>query len=283
MKLIKDLYLEHIRSVKENGKDERAVSLNEKLGTDFNPKSKYFLFNGNPKAKTVFVMLNPGTDKDNEMFSTKAFKDKSAKDIVEEIIKSNEEYAITDYDRLDNFDTKQSAFFNDWENTGIDIIKNFWETDKKENPEVWKDAKRNVLKDKLQLELIPYGSRKFAGLFNSQKLADKNVPHILEYVENLFKIITEHERNIVLFGSKQFYYIFKALKKLGWNVDILHNEVKFEIEGLKNKATFSVFEIEYNNKKIKAGIAHTFPNQSLPNAYKQMSLYGKKCFEIYNK
>ena len=283
MKFVESLYTEHVKSIREHGVDQKALLLNQNLKATFNVKSKYFLFNGDLQAKTVFVMLNAGVSKDNNRICEGDLHTKSNEEIAKEIMEFSRNYAISDYERLDNFDLKQSAFLNNWEDTGIEIIKNFWEKDKKENEEVWKDAKRNILRDKLQLELIPYGSAEFVKLFDSQKLANKNVPYITEYLENIFKIITAYDRNIILFGSKQFYFIFKALKKIGWEISLLNDTESFSIEGLKNKVSFSVFEIEYNNKTFRAGIANSFPRRDLPNAYKQMALYGEKCFEIYTK
>ena len=37
-----------------------------------------------------------------------------------------------------------------------------------------------------------------------------------------------------------------------------------------------------NGKIQKAIIAHTFPNQSLPNAYDKMEKYGSFCFNVWN-
>ena len=79
---------------------------------------------------------------------------------------------------------------------------------------------------------------------------------------------------------------------------------KWEIEGVNNddnkKSTNKVFDQKDGKERLasctpitirqkdndelrNAIIAHTFPNQSLPNAYEKMEEYGRFCFEEWKK
>lgn len=54
----------------------------------------------------------------------------------------------------------------------------------------------------------------------------------------------------------------------------------------ETKAYCTPITITYNKgvamKSIHAVIAHTFPNNALPNAYDKMKEYGEFCFKCYN-
>lgn len=45
----------------------------------------------------------------------------------------------------------------------------------------------------------------------------------------------------------------------------------------------TIRQIDDNGNQQNAIIAHTFPNQSLPNAYEKMEEYGRFCFDEWKK
>lgn len=274
---------EHIRkdlfSLYENNVIEKADQINAAIGSKAfceNMPPMYFV--GNLNAKTVLVMLNPGAEDRSFNFkngykSNFANFDQYYSDYLDSMIN----YGNRDFERMDNFDLKQAAFLYHFNDSGIEIPENFWSSH-----ELKKDAKRNVLQNKLQMELIPYHSRTFSGLFDSASRAQQNVHLVQNEIERLFNTIIETERQYVVFCSKQFYYIFNALSLLNstkWDIinDVVHRKQIGKLTFSFNKGTFT-----YSNKTVHFGIAHSFASQALPNAIDKMAEYGKFCFDLYN-
>ena len=90
------------------------------------------------------------------------------------------------------------------------------------------------------------------------------------FYDNLFKQYNEWEKRkweITIYKKKDTNTVFdqKAGKK----------------ERLAYCTPITIRQID-NGKQQNAIIAHTFPNQSLPNAYERMEEYGKFCFDEWN-
>ena len=152
---------------------------------------------GDRNAKTIMVMLNPGSDvvraNQNLMDDIAKLSMSDAKDI-ENYHNGCIHFGHDDRGRKDNFDLKQAFFIHKWKNTGISLPRDFCH---KSTHQTLLDAKEAVLTQKLQLELIPYPSRSFSN-FNPQKI------HLLvSFVENLFDEIFSQERKYVIFCSKK--------------------------------------------------------------------------------
>ena len=253
----------------------------------------------------------------------------SREDFISTYKEDSINYGKIDEDRADNFDLKQAAFLKHWEKCGVDFVgfldddykklvddykklvdnyKNYKklrtadkeeidkkkkeiEKNKEEIDKKNKKAKRNVLMEKLSLDLIPYASRKFEGI-NSEQM------HLLfPYLETLFHEIFRKERKYVIFCSGFYDNLFKKYNK--WE------KGKWIIEGVDNddniKFTNTVFDKKNGKERLasctpititcrkdkciqqNAIIAHTFPNQSLPNAYERMEEYGRFCFDEWKK
>ena len=96
-------------------------------------------------------------------------------------------------------------------------------------------------------------------------------------LEEIFRV----ERTYVIFASAKFEELFNEYNKSQPNTfDIpIKEESKRLTPKLSGKC--KVIEINYNGKKKKALIAHTFPHQALPNAYDLMEKYGEFCYETY--
>ena len=276
-------------------------------------------FAGKRDADTVMLMLNPGQDvvlANNPMITferiergkkiEKGININSLNDFISSYKEDSINYGDIDKDRADNFDLKQAAFLKPWHGWD-EVFAGFLDDNykklgtskedvaKKDN--INKDAKKKVLMQKLSMDLIPYASRKFDGI-------DPNQIHLLfPYLETLFDEIFKKEREYVIFCSAFYDNLFKQYNK--WE------ERKWEIEGLDNKKhTNKVFDqkngkkerLAYctpiiihqkdngrkqpekdNGRKQHAIIAHTFPNQSLPNAYEKMEKYGRFCFDVWKE
>lgn len=274
--------IEHIRadllSLYEINKIEKADRLNTALGKKaFCENMNPMYFSGDLNAKTILIMLNPGAESREYSFEK---NDKSRYKNFDEYFKTYMDkminYGKYDFNRMDNFDLKQAAFLYHFKDSGIEIPQNFWV-----NQELKKEAKKNVLLNKLQMELIPYPSRTFSGLFDSASKAQKNIYFIEENIERLFNVILETERRYVVFCSKQFYHIFNALKTINPQKWKIKNGLVYRSKIGKLNLAYNNVNIEHNNETIKAGIAHSFASQALPNAIDKMSEYGKFCFETF--
>ena len=256
-------------------------------------------FAGKRDADTVMLMLNPGQDVSlaNNPITTydrikKGINIDSPKDFISTFIDNSIRYGDIDKDRADNFDLKQAAFLKHWDKCGVDFAgflddgykklgKSEEDVTKKEN--INKEAKRNVLMQKLSLDLIPYASRKF-GDVKSDKME-----FLFPYMETLFHEIFSKKdgRKYVIFCSDFYERLFKNYnkwEKRNWEIDRLNSKRKENSGVLKNKVYCRPITIRQikGDKKQNAIIAHTFPNQSLPNAYERMEEYGKFCFDEWN-
>ena len=239
-------------------------------------------FTGKRDAVTVMVMLNPGGSviSHNNPFATELTltnlgmpSSSSLVDFVQSFMDGSEKFGDIDKDRLDNFDIKQAAFLKPWHRSGVKIPDPF---PTKDDKNLLKEAKRNVLMQKLQLELIPYASREFKDI-------DKNkIKYLFPYVETLFEEIFTHQRTYVIFCSDFFDKLFKEYNKAPNLGSIDFDEKKNKILFKKNRRAYCTpIRIHYKGNSIKALIAHTFPNKSLPNAYNLMEQYGAFCYDKF--
>ena len=147
------------------------------------------------------------------------------------------------------------------------------------------DAKRNVLMDKLSMDLIPYASRKFEGI-NS-----KQMQLLFPYLETLFHEIFRTKRKYVIFCSAFYNDLFKQYNKYSkrenrkWEILNVVNKPISSDDVFENKSAYCtpiIIHQKKDNGRIQpAIIAHTFPNQSLPNAYEKMEEYGRFCFKVW--
>lgn len=298
-----------------------AVELSElfKTETDAETKKEEVIsthglpgfFAGNRDADTVMLMLNPGQDvvlANNPMITferiergkkiEKGININSLQDFIDTYKVDSENYGDIDKDRPDNFDLKQAAFLKHWEGCGVDFAGFLDDNYKKlgtskedvaKKDTINKDAKKNVLMQKLSMDLIPYASRKFDGI-------DPNQIHLLfPYLETLFHEIFRKERNYVIFCSAFYDNLFKQYNKWGkgnWRIDIdleskqSSNEVFDQKVGKNERLAYCtpiIIHQKDNGRTQRAIIAHTFPNQSLPNAYEKMEKYGSFCFKVWKE
>ena len=302
---LKDLYdsgiLKFIEQFK-NCKIKAAEQLSMDLFGTSDELSSHGLpgyYTGKRDAKTVMVMLNPGSDvisQNNPFVTEKALErtmkelgitnPSSSDDFFNLFVEGSNKYGDIDKDdegniRIDNFDIKQAAFLKAWgKNSGIEIQDPFPSKDDRDG---LRKVKQNVLMQKLQLELIPYASREFKNVKPSK------MHFLFPYVETLFDEIFSHERNYVIFCSDFFETLFRMYSDdTGYTGSIVFGKKEeWPLFQKNRKAYCTPITITYNKgvamKSIHAVIAHTFPNKALPNAYDKMQEYGKFCFEEYNK
>ena len=229
-------------------------------------------FCGDRNAKTVVVNLNPGMDAAlaDCLWDTKKenYNQSSPQAFINDLYEEYKNFGFRDAARYDEFDIKQAAFLTPWEGCGIDLPP---------KPD-WNDkcscllAKKNVLYQKLQLELIPYASAKFE--FDKM---DSNMRLLVPYIETLLEEIFAKERKYVIFNSALFVDLFKHYNDAEKTEVFELGEECSEIL-LNRKGKCRVVYIHFNDRIQKALIAHTFPSQSLCRAFKLMQKYGDFCY-----
>lgn len=248
----------------------------------------------------------------------------SREDFISTYKEDSKYYGEIDEDRADNFDLKQAAFLKHWDDCGVDfagflddgykklvddykkLVNNYKnykklrtadkeeidkkkeeiDKKKKEIDKINKIAKRNVLMEKLQLDLIPYASRKFEGI-NSEQMQ-----LLFPYLETLFHEIFEKDRKYVIFCSAFYNNLFKQYNKYSkrenrkWEIKELVDKPIPSDDVFENKSAYCtpiIIRQKDNGRQQNAIIAHTFPNQSLPNAYERMEKYGRFCFKVWKE
>ena len=258
-------------------------------------------FAGNRDAYTVMVMLNPGKDvaaannpiKTHNLLCDLGIKTNTLKEFIRTYKEASMKFGEKDFDKainpgkynekycLDNFDIKQAAFLKHWEDCEVKIPDPF---PTKDDISLRQEVKKNVLMQKLQLELVPYASRTF-------EVKDDKLELLFPFVETLFdEIFRKEDRRYVIFCSAYFKKLFEIYNKddryPGW-IKIGQTETGPSI--LKNGVSCTPIRIYRNGKEkcpedvpsLKAVIAHTFPNQALPNAYSLMEKYGEFCYRVF--
>lgn len=243
----------------------------------FSTKGLPCYYYGKREAETVVVNLNPGVKAEvcDEKWS-EVSEDRKRLPIdhfIELYHQDQREFGKNDANRYDEFDIKLAAFLTAWENSGIGLASNPDWTDKV----YCKYAKTEVLSNKLQLELIPYASAKFA-------IDAKHIDLLFPYVDTLLEEIFSCERRYIIFASAIFESIFKHYNK--WDerkgsFKLLEPQT-FPLKNRNGKCR--VVEISYKGNTHYALIANTFPSQSLCKAFSLMQKYGAECYlEYVNK
>ena len=291
--------------------DSKAGKPNEVISTHGMPG----FFAGDRNADTVMLMLNPGQDvalANNPMITyeriMRGISINCLKDFISTYKENSINYGDIDKDRADNFDLKQAAFLKHWKDCGVDfagfldddykkLVDNYKKLGKADKEKIDKikekidkinkDAKRNVLMEKLSMDLIPYASRKFDGIDPDQ------IPLLFPYLETLFDEIFKTKRKYVIFCSAFYNNLFEQYnewEKRKWEITMYKkkdtNTVFDQKAGKKERLAYCtpiIIHQKVNGNQQNAIIAHTFPNQSLPNAYEKMEEYGRFCFEEWKK
>jgi len=269
-----------LNSLWDNNFVLRARELNEQLdGNYFHENTVPKHFTGNPDARTVLVMLNPGYHNlDFDFFKASKYRFNTFDQFMLEYIEGNRNYGENDKDRSDNFDQKQAAFLYDFDDPDLRIPREFWKS-----TDLKLEAKRNILMNKYQLELIPFCSRNFKGILDTPAQAKSNFIAFEPFLTAVLNEIFKKERKYIVFCSKQFLNLFSA----AITNDLWKNIFSFSSpKGFKDgKLTLncSKVRINYQGIRIDAIIANSFPSQALPNAYEKMMRYGTFCYnELYS-
>lgn len=245
---------------KEQGKCSQAIELNKKIGREYFCESNPHFFTGDLSADLVLVHLNPKRNKN---------KVSEVYDVEKPKFNSFEKYF--DYFRYfgrynygenserthkSPFDKKQIRFLkplNILPFTGHDVYKDL----------------EIVMDNKLQIELIPFGSDNF----NYNEVGVKNIE---PYIDNILSLIAAKERKLVVFCGRVFDSIlndYVSKKKI--------HEFKLQkTDGTFTKGDYHFIEVDikHNDKIINAFIAPQYAMQGMP-----IEQYGNKLKSIISK
>jgi hypothetical protein len=251
-------YLNFIKTTTEQwikkGECQAAIELNESIGEIYFDTGNPHFYTGDLRAKLVMVQLNPKRER-REFY-------KKASNSFEYYLDYYSNYGKYVYgigskrNFKSKFDQKLIRFLKPLEL--IDLNSN----DIFENLE-------NVVDQKLQIELIPFGSPNF----DHTKISKSNLD---EYIEKILRLITSLDRDCVIFGGRVFSQI---LSPFIINTD-LH---RFKLNKVNGELTKNEYEIEkislsFEGKSLSAFIAPHFTVQGMP-----VQAYGRKLAELMLK
>nr|QJS05527.1 putative transmission-blocking target antigen s230 [Psychrobacter sp.] len=246
-------------------KIERAKEFSKLTGMHVNHNEYPEYFFGDPEAKLVIVHLQPK-------------KEANKADLYEGDFKYSdfEEYYhfYRNFGKLTprvgdpKFDRNQISFIRPFNVIAFDDSK---------------DNSRNlerVIDEKLQLQLMPFGSSKFPTPLIKATASKTDL--LKPYVDMLLDTICEQDRDYIIFCGNIFETVLKdyILQEGGkkHQIDYKFYLPKDDGTTAKNKSRFSKIVLDFNGHKIPAGIAQTYHQQGL-----NMKEYGKKCCEIYDQ
>ncbi len=124
----------------------------------------------------------------------------------------------------------------------------------------------------LHLDLLPYSAPDF-----SAEDFIKNYTSCKPFVERLFNGIFAYPRLYVIFTGK----FFKILQEYITYTDRFLFEVKSSKGGLKQQVLFTRVTIEYQNKKLIAGIADSYFDETMDES--MLEQYGTESASIINR
>lgn len=259
-------YLEQIEidfnEWKKNGECKRAVELNNQIGEKYFDTTNPHYFTGNLNSEITLVHLNPKRGINKKGRRQEGWYETCSFSSFEEYLKDYQNFGKTYYDinskrnHKSPFDHKQIRFLRPFN------ILNINNKDKYLNLQ-------NVIDDKLQIELIPYGSSDFS----YSKVGIKN---IAPFVESIIETIGSTKRKYIIFCGRVFKDILNpyVVKQKEYNYNVLKND------GTLYWRDFEIVNIHIKFKEIdfNASIAVDFA----VNGYSE-SRYAKRIKELYGK
>ena len=271
--------LTDLKSLWQCNKVLRAEQLNEKLGgKKISENVIPRLFTGNPEAKTIMIMFNPGyEDKIYDFVKQDKSKYQNFESFLEIQLKGYRNYGEDHIkEKVDTFDVKQAAFLYKFEDTALQIPYEFWKT-----LDMKRQAKRNVLMNKYQLELIPYCSVDIKGLLVNPNQARKTFHAFEPFLTDVLEAIFENKRKFVVFCYSRFSNLFIAASGHdSWkNVFTFTDYQTTQDNGAKYRCSKVI--INYKGENLTAIIAHSLMNRSF--SYENLIRYGEFCLKVLNK
>jgi hypothetical protein len=238
----------------EKGECQAAIKLNETIGEVYFDTGNPHFFTGDLKAKLVMVQLNPKREK-RDFF----LKSKKSFEYYLEFYSYYGKYVYGIESKRNfksKFDQKLIRFLkplNLIDLNSTDVFQNL----------------ENVVDQKLQLELIPFGSPNF----DYNKIPNSELD---QYIDQILSLITSVKRSCIIFGGRVFSKILSPF--------IVNKEIhRFKLLKVNGELTKNEYEIEklslsFEGKPFNAIIAPHFAIQGMP-----VEQYGKKLNELLNQ
>jgi hypothetical protein len=235
------------------GRMHRAAELSAATGQHLNHNEYPLFFVGDPAARLVLVHLNP---KQPDNFAV-AYQGQHWLPTFDAYWEHHRHFGARVYGpssprtHRSPFDHKQIRFLRPFG------VINF-------GGDVWANLER-AIDQKLQLELVPYGSAAFeAGKFPPEVLR----PHW----ERVLGLIASYPRDYVLFCGAVFEPLVREHVVEAFEFSL----AKKDGSATRQKARFSRLRFEWGGQTISAGLAHSFARQGIP-----MDDYGQQCAALY--
>lgn len=205
-------------------------------------------FSGDLSAEIVMVHLNPAYDDDNN----DDISDRNHFESLDEYIENCIHFGLLHH--------AKKGYYSKFDENLVRFFRGFKEL--KPLKDATNNHTRNLIRvcdDKLQLELVPYGSPEWPSIHNEPKLLQSNLDRVLE-------VITTHKRKYILFCGKVFMYMLSHnlydCEEIGHKT---MTEYLDKVEGGKSSYRASIVNIglTYKGKSIKAVILPTYPRRGL--------------------
>jgi hypothetical protein len=241
-----------------------GVYLKEKTGQHLNHNNYPHYFTGDFNSKIVFVHLNPKEkNTDSDIFGGE-FKFASFQEYFDFYQRyGTHRYRNPESDFKSRFDQKQLKLLK-----GLNIMT-FLSEENDKRGKIRRENLATALDEKLQLELVPYGSDNFETIPNDK------IECLNDYINNILDLIVAKERDYIFFCGEVFTRLLA--KYLVSNEE--HNISVFTKEGKEKSSYFHKLEINYKGKHIKAGILRTYPQPGFDGDL--ITQYGKRVKELY--
>lgn len=248
-----------------NRRIERAKEFSKLTGMHVNHNEYPMYFFGDPEAKFVMVHLQPKQQDNKSELYEGDFKFSNFGEYYNFYRYFGK---MTQRTQSSKFDLNQIRFLKPF-----NVIEFDNSADKSHDLE-------KVIDEKLQLQLMPFGSSKFSTSLVKAASAENGL--LKQYIETLLETISEQKRDYIIFCGEIFetvlkdYILLKGNKR--YQMDYEFNLPKVDGTNAKARSRFSKIILDFNGHKFPAGIAHSYHQQGL-----NMNEYGKKCCEIYNQ
>jgi hypothetical protein len=241
----------------KTGVMEPARDLSDRTGLHFNASEWPLFFTGDPNSQFVLVHLNP-----KEKDSTGPFASRGRYKDVDDYIAGHQRYGARTYGaeatsaHKSPFDHKQLRFARPF--GAIAFVEEQGRADRLVNLE-------RVIDRKLQLELVPYGSDNFRA---RRRDADALRPHF----ERVLQTIVAAPREYVIFCGSVFESFLSPYVE-----DVEAFSLSKGDDGVAQyRVRFANLVIPWEDKIIRAGLAHSWPMQGL-----NMSAYAEEIKKRY--
>jgi len=245
-------------------KMQRAIELSMQTGQYFNHNQYPMYFTGRLDARIVLVHLNPKQANDPAWTYTGEFRQGDFRlDDFASYFTYHQHFGRSNYGpaaprtHRSPFDRKQIRFLKPF--GVIPFVEEQSRDDGFTNLEL-------AIDEKLQLELIPYGSAQFSTKgFTPAILA----PH----VDRLLDVICACPRDYVFFCGRVFEVFFQD------SITHTHEFRLTKKDGgtARNSSRFSNLRFVHDGTVVHAGLAHTFAQQGI-----RMDAYAQRCKELYD-